>query len=73
MEASSGCGADVCLEYNGSGQALKQALRVVRRRGRVSLVGVLSRPVELDICPNIIFKENEVLGISGRLIWQSWW
>jgi len=27
----------------------------------------------LGICPNIIFKENEVLGISGRLIWQSWW
>jgi len=73
MEASGGQGVDVCLEYSGSGQALKQALQVVKRRGRVSLVGVPSGPVELDIYPGIIFKEARVLGISGRLIWQSWW
>jgi threonine 3-dehydrogenase len=73
VEATDGRGVDVCLEYSGSSQALKQALRVVRPRGRVSLVGVPSRPVELDVYPNIISKETEVLGISGRLLWQSWW
>jgi threonine 3-dehydrogenase len=73
LEASGGQGVDVCLEYSGSGQALKQALKVVRRRGRVSLVGVPSGPIELDVHPDIILKETRLLGISGRLIWQSWW
>jgi threonine dehydrogenase-like Zn-dependent dehydrogenase len=30
MEASGGWGVDVCLEYCGSGQALKQALKAVK-------------------------------------------
>ena len=73
MEASGGQGVDVCLEYSGSGQALKQALKIVKCRGRVSLVGIPSGPVELDVHPDIILKEARLLGISGRLIWQSWW
>ena len=72
MEATGGQGVDVCLEYSGSGPALKQALKVVKCRGRVSLVGIPSGPVELDVHPDIILKEAMVLGISGRLIWQSW-
>ncbi len=73
MDASDGQGVDVCLEYSGSGKALKQALKIVKCRGRVSLVGMPSEPVELDVYPDIILKETKVLGISGRLIWQSWW
>ncbi len=73
MEGSDGQGVDVSLEYSGSGEALKQALRVLKPRGRVSLVGVPSGPVELDIYRDIILKEARILGISGRLIWQSWW
>ena len=72
MEASGGQGVDVCLEYSGSGQALKQALKAVKCRGKVILIGVPSGPVELDVHPDIILKEANVLGISGRLIWQSW-
>ena len=28
---------------------------------------------EFDFHPNIILKEAKVLGVFGRVVWQTWW
>ena len=73
IEASGGQGVDVCLDYTGNNEAISQALKLVKPRGRVSLVGLPAEPLELDIAQGVILKETRVLGICGRLIWESWW
>jgi len=73
MEATNGLGVDVSIELSGNAQALKQTFAVLKREGRVSLVGVQSLPVELDFQKDIVLKEARVRGVFGREIWQTWW
>lgn len=72
-EATGGRGVDVSIELSGSTQAAQMAFQVLRRGGRVSLVGLPSTPVELELTENIIYKEAKVFGSTGRLMWQTWW
>jgi threonine 3-dehydrogenase len=73
LEATEGRGVDVSLEVSGSTEATKMAFQVLRRGGRVSLIGMPSAPVELDTPEDIIYKEATVLGCTGRIMWQTWW
>src|SRR5712691_1802184 len=66
-------GVDVVLEMSGHPQAIRQGFKVLRNGGRVSLLGLPSRPVELDMANDIIFKGATVLGISGRRIFDTWY
>ena len=72
-EATDGLGVDVSIELSGNGAAIQQAFKVLRREGRVSLIGVPSKPVELEVNKDIIFKEARVFGVFGREVWQTWW
>jgi len=72
-EATGGRGVDVSIEMSGSTQAAKMAFQVLRRGGRVILVGLPSAPVELDLPEDVIYREAKVLGSTGRLMWQTWW
>ena len=73
MEATGGLGVDVSIELSGSPEAMKQTFKVLKREGRVSLVGVTPGPVELEVHKDIILKEARVLGVFGRVVWQTWW
>lgn len=72
LEATGGRGVDVSIDISGNSRAIQTAFRVVRRGGRVSLVGLPSAPVELDITADIIYKEARVFGSTGRTMWQTW-
>ena len=41
-------------------------------RGRASLLGIPSKPFELDFAKDIIFKGAIVLGINGRKMFETW-
>ncbi|HEX7591123.1 MAG TPA: hypothetical protein VF375_04160 [Candidatus Limnocylindrales bacterium] len=41
--------------------------------GRVSLLGLPSRPVTLDLSSAIIFRGVRVYGITGRELWRTWY
>ena len=73
MEATDGLGVDVSIELSGNADAMKQTFKVLKREGRVSLVGMTPGPVELEVHRDIILKEAKVLGIFGRVVWQTWW
>lgn len=72
-DATGGRGADVVIELTGNPVATQQAFGALRKGGRVSLVGLPSEPVTLDLVQGIIYKEAKVYGTTGRLMWKTWW
>src|SRR5262245_30646485 len=71
--ATGGHGADVVLEMSGHADGVRQAFKMLRSGGRISLLGIPSQPVTLDLAEDIIFKGATVLGINGRRMWQTWY
>jgi threonine 3-dehydrogenase len=68
-----GVGADVVLEMSGNASAVRQAFQMLRRGGRISLLGIPSKPLELDLANDIIFKGASVQGINGRRVFETWY
>jgi len=71
-EHTGGYGVDVLLEMAGHKDAAKLGFDILRTGGRVSLLGIPSRPMELDLAHDIIFKGATVLGINGRKMFETW-
>jgi threonine 3-dehydrogenase len=73
MDATDGKGVDVALEMSGAPAALRQAFEILTLGGRVSLLGLFNRPVELNLNDALIFKAATVYGITGRRMFQTWY
>jgi len=72
-EASDGNGVDVALEMSGNPTAVRQAFEMLTPGGRVSLLGILDKPMEIDLNNAVIFKSATVYGIHGRRMFQTWY
>jgi threonine 3-dehydrogenase len=72
LEATGGDGVDVVLEMSGSPAALQSGLQIVTSGGRISLLGIFSRPVEMDLSDLVIQKGLRIYGIYGRRLYDSW-
>ena len=70
-ELSGGYGADVVIECAGAPAGIDLALEAVRKRGKISLMGLPGRPVEVDF-EKIAYKELRVSGGLGqrRSAWE---
>ena len=73
MAETHGAGVDVALEMSGHPKAIRQAFAMLRRGGRISLLGIPSKPLELDLANDVIFKGAIVQGINGRRVFQTWY
>ena len=73
LEETAGAGVDVVLEMSGHPEAIRQGLAMLRHGGRVALLGIPSRPVELDLSSQIILKGVTVQGIHGRRMYETWY
>jgi threonine 3-dehydrogenase len=73
INATDGLGVDVSLEISGSAEALRQAFKVLKSEGRLSMVGVPAGPIELDTHPDIIRKGVRVFGVIGHVVWKTLW
>ena len=65
-----GRGADVVLECSGAGPAVQAGLRVLKKRGRYTQIGLFGRPVTAD-WDTICYRELQVTGSLGSK-WTSW-
>ncbi len=65
-------GVDVVLEMSGAPVAIQQAMRIARMGGRVSLMGIPSGPVQLNMAEDMIFKGLTVKCIVGRRLYETW-
>jgi threonine 3-dehydrogenase len=72
LEATGGTGVDVLLEMSGHPKAIEQGFSLLRTGGRASLLGIPSKPMEMDLAREIIFKGATVQGINGRKMYETW-
>lgn len=70
--ATDGLGVDVVLEMSGVPAAVHQAFALVRDGGRVQMLGIPSKPMELDLAREIIFKGVTIYGVVGRRMYDTW-
>ncbi len=62
MERTGGLGADVAFVAVGAPVALRQATQIVKKRGRITVVGIFGDEVSLDVT-NIVRRELEIKGV----------
>jgi threonine 3-dehydrogenase len=70
---SKGFGMDIVIELTGNKNVINDAGKTLRRGGEMVLVGLFSGPVEWDVVNNVIYKEANVYGVTGRIMWDTWW
>ena len=73
ITVNGGFGVDVLLEMSGAPSAIDAAFRGVRNGGRVTLFGIPSSPVRIDVAESMIFKNLTVLALNGRRIFDTWY
>lgn len=73
LEATGGTGVDVILEMSGNPAAIHQGFAMLRTGGRASLLGIPSKPMEIDVSNEIVFKAAQVYGITGRRMYDTWY
>lgn len=73
FEATRNNGVDIVLEFSGNNQALSQGLKVITPGGRLSLLGIFERRVNIDLNTEVIFKKIRMYGITGRKIFSTWY
>jgi 2-desacetyl-2-hydroxyethyl bacteriochlorophyllide A dehydrogenase len=61
-------GVDVALEVIGLPQTMRQAVQSLGNLGRVVLVGIAGKPLELDTYTEVLGKEAEVIGCNDHLL-----
>jgi len=72
-ELTGGEGVDVVLEMSGNPQAIADGFAAAANAGRVSLLGIPTREVSIDVTNHIIFKGLRVEGITGRKMYETWY
>lgn len=70
--ASDGLGADVVLEMSGVPSAIHQAFALARPAGRVNMLGIPTRAIDVDFASEIIFKGLTLYGVVGRRMYDTW-
>ncbi len=73
VSANGGFGIDIILEMSGAPAAINTAFKAVRNGGVVVLFGIPSKPVEIDVAENMIFKNLTVHSLNGRRIFDTWY
>lgn len=73
MNETDGKGTDVFLEMAGSARAMTDGLATLRAGGRASILGVFSKPFEVDVTNHLVFKGIRISGINGRKMFDTWY
>ena len=73
VDANDGFGVDIVLEMSGAPSAINAAFQGVRNGGRITLFGIPSSPVRIDVAESMIFKNLTVLALNGRRIFDTWY
>lgn len=68
-----GEGADCVLEMSGAENALHHGLAVIKHGGTFAAFGIPSRPVQINLADEIIFKGIKILAIIGREMFGTWY
>jgi threonine 3-dehydrogenase len=70
--ATDGLGVDVVLEMSGVPSAIHQAFALVRVGGRVQMLGIPAKPMEVNFATEVIFRGLTIYGVVGRRMYDTW-
>ncbi len=70
--ATGGLGVDVVLEMSGVPAAIHQAFAMVRVGGRVQMLGIPAKPMDVNFATEVIFKGITIYGVVGRRMYDTW-
>lgn len=73
LDETGGIGVDMVLEVSGSQKAYDQGLRILRKAGTFVVIGLPSKPVQIEIPLNVMYKEAKIFGITGREMYETWY
>ena len=73
LDLTDGAGVDVVCEMSGNGIALNQALDYLKLGGHLSILGVPTKKIEIDVANHIVFKGITIHGITGRKMYETWY
>jgi threonine 3-dehydrogenase len=60
------------LEMSGVPSAIHQAFALVRVGGRVQMLGIPAKPMEVNFATEVIFKGITIYGVVGRRMYDTW-
>jgi threonine 3-dehydrogenase len=72
MNATDNYGVDVVLEMSGVPAAIHQAFDLVRVGGKVQMLGIPAKPMEVNFATEVIFKGITIYGVVGRRMYDTW-
>jgi threonine 3-dehydrogenase len=72
LDETGGVGVDVVLDMVGRQVVLDQGLKLVRKGGRYSAFGLPDGRLSIDLNNGVIFKGVRLLGINGRVMFETW-
>jgi threonine 3-dehydrogenase len=72
LEETNGKGADVIGEFSGNKVAIEQAFKYIKRGGGLSMLGIPSQDIDIDVAEDIVFKGIQIYGVVGRRIYDTW-
>jgi len=73
LEETDGVGVDVIGEFSGNKTAIEQAFKYLKAGGGIALLGIPSKPIELDFASDVVFKGINLYGVTGRRIYDTWY
>lgn len=73
LEETNGRGADVIGEFSGNKGAIEQAFKYVKAGGGISMLGLPSESIEIDLSKDVIYKGISIYGVTGRRIYDTWY
>lgn len=72
MNATSDEGVDVVLEMTGVQAAIDSGFKVLKKGGTFTAFGIPSSKIEFDLANGVVFKGAKIIGINGRLMFDTW-
>jgi len=72
MELTDGRGADIVFEVAGVPSTITKSFDLIGKNGKIILIGLYGKPVEVDTTGNITYKEGMAIGTTGRHMFQTW-
>ena len=72
-EKTEGIGVDYVAEMSGNEHALNQGLKVITAGGSMGLLGLPDDKVSIDLTNDVIFKGIDLIGVTGRKMFDTWY
>lgn len=73
LAETEGEGVDVVGEFSGNPLAIQQAFKYIKLGGKMSMLGIPSKKIEIDVANDVVFKGISIYGVVGRKIYDTWY